>query len=205
LKEAINVKLNATDIQILSHLTKHPKATFKEIAQEISNNGKKIHPSTIFRRVNRLKDLFTLKPFFKPQNQLIPYFIGLEIATSNIADFLKDFENCPRVTEIHRLSGKFNILMKMVFKDQRGITLCVDRHLRVNPAVKDITLCASSMPITPSHVYLQEITLKNPKEVKTAPCGDICSKCPDYDINCLGCPATALYKQNSFPISESRS
>jgi DNA-binding Lrp family transcriptional regulator len=89
------VKLNTTDIQILSHLTKNPNATFKEIAEEISVSGKKIHPSTIFRRVSRLRELFEVKSFFKTKNQLIQYFIGLEVASSHIDDFLKNFENCP--------------------------------------------------------------------------------------------------------------
>ena len=164
-----------------------------------------MHPSTIFRRVNRLKELFTLKHFFDTRNQVVPYFLGLEVSSDNIQNFLKSFQNCPRVTEIHRLSGKFNILMKMVFEDQRGITLCVDRHLRPNPAVKTITLCSSSMSLKPSLVYLPKIYLKVKKETKTAPCGDDCGKCPDLEINCLGCPATSYYKQDSFPIAANRS
>ena len=199
------MKLNEIDIQILSHLTKNNDATFKEIAKVISSNGKKIHPSTIFRRVSRLKELYDVKSYFDTKNQVVQYFIGLEVASNNIEKFLKTFENCPRVSEIYRLSGKFNMLMKMIFEDQRGITLCVDRHLRVNPAVKNITLCASSMPLKPSQVYIPEIYLKNNKDVKTTPCGDNCSKCNDYDINCLGCPATSMYKLESFPISKTRS
>lgn len=199
------MKLNETDIQILSHLTKNPDATFKEIAKAISESGKKIHPSTIFRRVSRLKELYDVRPFFDTKNQLVQYFVGLEVASNNIDNFLKTFENCPRVSEIHRLSGKFNILMKMIFEDQRGITLCVDRHLRINPSVKNITLCASSMPLKPPQVYVPEIYLKKAKDTKLTPCGDNCSKCSDYDLNCLGCPATSMYQLESFPISKTRS
>ncbi len=194
--------MDATDIQILAYITKNPNATLKEIAEEIRQNGKKLHPSTIFRRVNRLTNKYSLKPFFHIENEVIPYYLGLEVASDQIKEFLKTFQNCPRVIEIHRVTGTFNILMKMVFENIRGITLCVDKHIRINPSVKSLHLCAPSMPLKPKEIYLPEIILQNPKEAaKITPCGVQCSKCLDYEINCLGCPTTQWYKQSSFPLS----
>jgi len=195
--------LDNIDIQILSYICKNPEATYKEIAGKIDSK-KKIHPSTIFRRMNKLKKFYKMKPYISLENQFINYFVGLEIDIEKVDKFLSVFMNCPKVVEISRLSGKFNILMKMVFEDQRGLTLCVDQHVRQNESVKSISLISSSIPIKPMDNYLPEIILKEKSNLKTSPCGALCLKCQEYEINCLGCPSTKYYKLDSFPIARNR-
>jgi DNA-binding Lrp family transcriptional regulator len=197
------LKFDELDIKILYHLTKDSRISFRKIAEEIAHGSdeyKNINSSTVFRRFKRLKKYLSFNTSF--EKELIHNFnlIGVVVNIDELGKVIKDYKNCPRVVEIYRLSGKFNLLFKGIFEDPLIFSSFID-ELRSDPRIQSVELCVNCQQVEPDTIELNELICEN-SNLSVAPCGRRCDECNDYTETCPGCPATKWYAKKIFPIRE---
>lgn len=198
------MKFDELDIKILYYLTKDSRISFRKIAEEIAHNSdeyKNINSSTVFRRFKRLKKYLSFNTRF--ENDLIHHFnlIGVVVNIDDINKVIQDYTHCPRVAEMYRLSGKFNLLFKGIFEDPMIFSSFID-ELRSDPRIRSVELCVNCKQVVPESIEFKELVCEKSNAV-VSPCGRRCDECNDYKDVCPGCPATKWYSKNIFPIKES--
>ncbi len=136
------------------------------------------------------------------EKDLVHHFnlIGVVVNIDEINKIIKDYKNCPRVVEIYRLSGKFNLLFKGIFEDPMIFSSFID-ELRSDSRIKSVELCVNCQQVAPEPIAIKELFDDNSNAV-VAPCGRKCDECTDYKDACPGCPATKWYCMTIFPIKE---
>jgi len=197
------MKLDELDIKILAHLVKNSRTSFRKIAEEISHESdenKNINSSTIFRRFKKLKRHLAFNTAF--DKDVIHNFnlIGIVVNIDDINEVIKAYKQCPRVIEIYRLSGRFNLLFKGIFEDPMIFSSFID-ELRSDPKIKSVELCVNCQQIEPEAIELKELLCDTSSQI-VAPCGRKCDECNDYMEGCPGCPSTKWYSKKIFPLKE---
>ncbi|MFX1465529.1 MAG: Lrp/AsnC ligand binding domain-containing protein [Promethearchaeota archaeon] len=136
------------------------------------------------------------------EKDLVHHFnlIGVVVNIDDINKIINDYKNCPRVVEIYRLSGKFNLLFKGIFEDPMIFSSFID-ELRSDSRIKSVELCVNCQQVVPEPIAIKELFDDNSNAV-VAPCGRKCDECTDYKDACPGCPATKWYCKTIFPIKE---
>jgi len=104
---------------------------------------------------------------------------------------------CPRVIQLFRRSGEYNITMYLVLEDISKVEAFVNCHMRYNDTVTryghSIIKSSSSMISLPIRLRCERGS--SPR------CGMniACNECSEYDENrCHGCPQTVFYKGGFF-------
>jgi len=201
------MKFDELDLKILAYLVRNSRMSFRKIAEAIShesegNKNKNINSSTIFRRFKKLKKHLTFKTAFD-EAILHPFnLIGVVVNIDEISKVIESYKNCPRVIEIYRLSGKFNLLFKGIFENPMIFSSFID-ELRSDPRIKSVELCVNCQQVAPESIGFKELLCETSnRPLIVAPCGRKCDECNDYKEGCPGCPATKWYSKKNFPLKD---
>jgi DNA-binding Lrp family transcriptional regulator len=186
--------MDIIDRKIIVQLQHNNRTTYEEMGQLIgySSMGAK-------RRVNKLitKGIITLSTTLNTDLlNLHLAFIFLEVKNADAITRLVDrFQNCPRVVNIFRTMGGYNLIALVIAEDQNTLESILIEQCTLrsgNEIRRSEFFPISRIEFTP-HLYIRKF-LAHKKVLKT-PCNVDCSHCPQYkNRQCVGCPSTSHYK-----------
>ena len=186
--------LDEVDRKIVSKLQLDGRTTLQELAK---NSG--FTSMGIRKRLRRLLEQDAIKvsallnPFFF---SLSPAIILLEMESAEAMQNLLDrFRECPRVINIFKTMGGFNLIALVVAEDRNTLeSISVEKcSLRSGEGIRRSEFYSIS-DIYFSHFLPVREHLTHKGRTIT-PCNVDCRPCSRYQNNkCVGCPSTHYYK-----------
>ncbi len=186
--------MDEVDRKIISKLQLNGRTTLKELAKNTGYTSMGVrkrlqnllHQGAV--KVSALLNPFALK--------LFPAIVLLEMESAEaMRNLLEKFKDCPRVIQIFKTLGGYNLIALVVAEDQNTLdSISIEKcSLRSRAGIRrsefypvsDIYF-SSFLPIRKYLAY---------KKRETAPCNVDCRPCARYvDGKCVGCPATIYYR-----------
>jgi DNA-binding Lrp family transcriptional regulator len=169
-----------TSLEELSKLTGYTSMGTKKRLQKLLNQGT-IHISA------------SLNP---SQLKLLPAIVMLEMESAQaMQNLIKRFEKCPRVINIFKTIGGYNLIALVVAENQDTLeSISVEKcSLRSSLGIRR----SEFYPISDTDYspFLQIRQNLAHKEKAVAPCNVDCNSCSRYEtLKCVGCPASCHYK-----------
>ena len=119
--------VSAIDIQIINLLKANARASFAEIGREIA-----LSPSSVRERVQKLEDLGVIKSYSVKLDQALlgnglEVFILLKIFDGKLKYILSEINTFPEVQEVFRITGPYNIHVRVVLRDQLHLQQFIDK------------------------------------------------------------------------------
>lgn len=119
--------INAIDRQIINLLKNNARASFAEIGREIA-----LSPSSVRERVQKLEDLGVIKSYSIKLDQALlgnglEVFILLKIFDGKLKYILSEINTFPEVQEVFRITGPYNIHVRVVLRDQLHLQQFIDK------------------------------------------------------------------------------
>jgi Lrp/AsnC family leucine-responsive transcriptional regulator len=115
------------DLKIINILKKNARASFAEIGREIA-----LSPSSIRERIQKLEDLEVIKSYnIKLDHGMLgnglEVFIMLKIFDGKLKFILSEITSYPEVLEVFRITGPYNIHMRVALRDQLHLQQFIDQ------------------------------------------------------------------------------
>ncbi|GAB4282522.1 MAG: Lrp/AsnC ligand binding domain-containing protein [Marinilabiliales bacterium] len=112
-----DLRIDKTDLQIISLLLKNAKTPYKEISKKL-----KISMGTVHVRVKKLESLKIIKGFlldvdFEKLGYNLVVFIGLIINGKYHENVVKELMKINELIELHHTTGKYHMLAKLICKN----------------------------------------------------------------------------------------
>jgi DNA-binding Lrp family transcriptional regulator len=186
--------MDAVDRKIVSQLQQDGRTTLEELAKTagFTSMGIKKRLQKLLSN-DSLKVSAMLNPFsFK----LSPAIVLLEMESAEAMQNLLDrFKDCPRVIQIFKTIGGYNLIGLVIAEDQDTLeSISVEKcSLRSSTGIRR----SEFYPI--GDIYFSPFLSVREhlahKEKTVAPCNVECRPCARYkDKKCVGCPATSHYR-----------
>ncbi len=186
--------MDAIDKKIVTQLQADGRTTLEELSQitGFTSMGTK-------KRLERLiqKGIIKVSALINPSVlKLHPAIIMLEMESADAMQELLDrFEHCPRVIQIFKTVGGFNLIAFVVAETQETLeSISMEKcSLRCSRGVRR----SEFYPVSETYFspFLQIRENLAHKEKKVTPCKIECDPCNRYEIQkCVGCPTTSNYK-----------
>jgi DNA-binding Lrp family transcriptional regulator len=127
---------------------------------------------------------------------LHPAIVMLEMESAEaMQNVLDRFEECPRVVQIFKTIGGYNLMALIVAETQETLeSISMEKcSLRCSKGIRR----SEFYPISGTYFspFLQIRENLTHKEKKVAPCNVDCNPCNRYETQkCVGCPTTSNYK-----------
>jgi len=184
--------LDEVDRTIISQLTKDGRTTLKDLSQLVgfsSVGTKKRLDKLVENGILKVTSLLNLKEL-----GMHAAIVLMEIESSEAMEkLLKRFEDCPRVVNIFKTMGGYNLVALVVAEDRDTLeSISVEKcSLRTSEGIRR----SEFIPIgnifySPFLAMREHLTHK--EKTKT-PCNVDCRTCKRYKVECGGCPATSYY------------
>lgn len=186
--------MDDVDRIIISHLQVDGRATLEELAKNTgftSMGVKKRLQKLILQGAIKVTAL--LNPYhFK----LYPAIVLLEMESAEaMQTLLHRFKDCPRVIQIFKTIGGFNLIALVVAENQETLeSISIEKcSLRSSVGIRRSEFYPIGEVYFSPFLSVREHLAHKGKT--TAPCNVNCEPCTRYANNkCAGCPATTLYK-----------
>jgi DNA-binding Lrp family transcriptional regulator len=186
--------LDEIDKKIITQLQANGRTTAEELAKitGFTSMGAK-------KRLEKLLKNGTIKisALINPSVlKLHPAFVMLEMESAEaMQDLLNRFEECPRVVEIFKTVGGYNLIALVVAETQETLeSISMEKcSLRCSRGIRR----SEFYPISETYFspFLQIRESLAQQEKKTAPCKVDCDPCNRYESKkCVGCPTTVNYR-----------
>ncbi|MHA1576426.1 MAG: Lrp/AsnC family transcriptional regulator [Candidatus Thorarchaeota archaeon] len=123
-------------------------------------------------------------------------FIGLETENAEVTDrLLEQYKNCPRLTMLAPVTGRYNLFAVMVAEDTFSLESILGTcSIRTQPGIRKSEAWFGNSPSLPEFVHL-DLSPAKKKNDKEAACGFTCVTCKRYELGrCVGCPSTSSYR-----------
>tara|TARA_R110002012_G_scaffold322105_1_gene555814 strand:- start:19440 stop:19868 length:429 start_codon:yes stop_codon:yes gene_type:complete len=122
--------LSSIDTQIIKLLKKNSRASFAEIGRKIA-----LSPSSVRERIQKLEDLGVIKSYSIKLNHAmmgngLEVFIMLKIFDGKLKYILSEITTYPEVLEVFRITGPYNIHMRVALRDQLHLQQFVDKLIK---------------------------------------------------------------------------
>ncbi|TRO48901.1 winged helix-turn-helix transcriptional regulator [Candidatus Bathyarchaeota archaeon] len=184
--------MDEVDRTIISQLTKDGRTTLKDLSQLVgfsSVGTKKRLDKLMENGILKVTSLLNLKEL-----GMQAAIVLMEIESSEAMEkLLKRFEDCPRVINIFKTMGGYNLVALVVAEDRDTLeSISVEKcSLRTSEGIRR----SEFIPIgnifySPFLAMREHLTHK--EKTKT-PCNVDCRTCRRYKVECGGCPATSYY------------
>ncbi|MEM2110342.1 MAG: AsnC family transcriptional regulator [Candidatus Bathyarchaeia archaeon] len=186
--------MDDVDRKIISQLQIDGRATLEELAKEVGFTSMGVK-----KRLQRLSQqgairmAASINPFvFK----LFPAVVLLEMESAEaMQKLLERFKDCPRVIQIFKTIGGYNLIALVVAENQDTLeSISIEKcSLRSSAGIRRSEFYPIGeihfLPFLPVREHLTH------KEIETAPCNVDCRPCARYITGkCVGCPATIYYR-----------
>jgi DNA-binding Lrp family transcriptional regulator len=128
--------------------------------------------------------------------KLYPVIVMLEMENAEAIQALLDrFEQCPRVVQIFKTVGGYNLIALVVAENQETLeSISMEKcSLRCSKGIRR----SEFYPISETYFspFLQIRENLAHKGNKVTPCNVVCDPCGRYEKQkCVGCPTTTIYK-----------
>jgi DNA-binding Lrp family transcriptional regulator len=186
--------MDEVDRKIISQLHEDGRATLEELSKTVgfTSMGIKKRLQKLLSN-DALKVTAMLNPFsFK----LFPAIVLLEMESAKaMQNLLNRFKDCPRVVQIFKTIGGYNLIGLVIAEDQDTLeSISVEKcSLRSSSGIRR----SEFYPI--GDIYFSPFLSVREhlahKEKTIAPCNVDCRPCARYkDKKCVGCPATNHYR-----------
>ncbi len=186
--------MDAIDQKIITQLQADGRTTLQEIAKSIgfTSMGTK-------KRLERLLKKGTIKvaALINPSAlKLHPAIVMLEMESAEaMQDLLNRFEECPRVIQIFKTVGGYNLIALVVAETQETLeSISMEKcSLRCSKGIRR----SEFYPVSDTYFspFLQIREGLAHKEKKVTPCKVDCDPCNRFETQkCVGCPTTSHYK-----------
>jgi DNA-binding Lrp family transcriptional regulator len=186
--------MDDVDRKIISQLQLDGRATLEELAKQTgftSMGVKKRLQKLISQGVIQVSAL--MNPFsFK----LYPAVVLMEMESADaMQNLLERFKNCPRVVQIFKTIGGYNLIALVIAEDRDTLeSISIEKcSLRSSTGIRRSEFYPiGDIYFTPFLPIREHLTHK---DRHTAPCDVNCKPCTRYvNEKCVGCPATIHYK-----------
>lgn len=186
--------MDQTDKKIITLLQTDGRTTLQYIAKNIglTSMGTK-------KRLEKLLKNGTIKisALINPNAlKLHPAIIMLEMESAEAMQQLLDrFQDCPRVIQIFKTMGGFNLIALVIAETQETLeSISMEKcSLRCSKGIRR----SEFYPISETHFspFLQIRENLAQEETKITPCNVNCHPCNRYENDkCVGCPTTINYR-----------
>jgi DNA-binding Lrp family transcriptional regulator len=186
--------LNEVDRKIISQLQIDGRVTLEELANNVgfTSMGVKKRLQRLIQQ-NAIKVTTLMNPFFF---KLHPAVVLLEMESAEaMQKLLERFKDCPRVINIFKTIGGYNLIALVVAENQDTLeSISIEKcSLRSSAGIRRSEFYPiGDIHFTPFLPIREHLTHK---EKHTAPCDVDCKPCTRYlNGKCVGCPATIHYK-----------
>lgn len=118
------------DRQIINFLKENARASFAEIGRKIA-----LSPSSVRERIQKLEDLGVIKSYSVQLNQALlgnglEVFILLKIFDGKLKYILSEINTFPEVQEVFRITGPYNIHVRVALRDQLHLQQFIDKLIK---------------------------------------------------------------------------
>ncbi|WP_194852484.1 Lrp/AsnC family transcriptional regulator [Nonlabens antarcticus] len=118
------------DLKIINILKINARASFAEIGREIA-----LSPSSIRERIQKLEDQEVIKSYnIKLDHAMLgnglEVFIMLKIFDGKLKFILSEITTYPEVLEVFRITGPYNIHMRVALRDQLHLQQFIDKLIK---------------------------------------------------------------------------
>jgi Lrp/AsnC family leucine-responsive transcriptional regulator len=161
-------KLDDTDRQIIGLLGTDARLSLSDIGKELNLSHVTIRNRLINLFENNLVKTSVLVNILKLHIEIVHLLVQTE-GVNSTRELINRFKDCPRIIQMSTVLGQF--------RTARGVR---------NSSI----LSVGGLVSPPFFPIKFRISCK-----KETPCGLNCEDCEEYKLeNCLGCPATSIYK-----------
>lgn len=186
--------LDDVDRSIISELQLDGRKSLEELAKKVGYTSMGVR-----RRLQKLiqkgaiRVSAAINPFFY---KLFPAMVLLEMESGEaIKNLLERFKDCPRVVQIFKTIGGYNLIALVVAEDLDTLeSISIEKcSLRTGAGIRR----SEFYPIGGIHFspYLQIREHLTHKNMRNAPCDVDCKSCTRFaEGKCVGCPATIHYR-----------
>ncbi len=185
--------MDEIDKKIIGHLQSDGRATLQDLAKTIgfTSMGTK-------KRLEKLvkKETIKVTALINPNAlKLHPAIVMLEMESAEaMQELLKRFEECPRVIQIFKTVGGYNLIALVVAETQETLeSISMEKcSLRCSKGIRR----SEFYPVSETYFspFLQIRENLAHKEKKVTPCNVECDPCKRYETQkCVGCPTTTNY------------
>jgi len=186
--------LDEIDRMIISELQIDGRSTLEKLAKRTgyTSMGVKKRLQKLIEQ-NAIKVSALLNPlYFK----LFPAIVLLEMESAKaIQNLLERFKNCPRVVQIFKTLGGYNLIAIVIAEDQNTLeSISIEKcSIRSGAGIRRSEFYPVSDIYFSHFLPIREHLASKIGEV--APCGVECKPCTRYvGGKCVGCPATVDYR-----------
>ncbi len=182
------------DKKIIGQLQSDGRATLQDLAKTVgftSMGTKKRLERLIKKDIIKVSALINLSAL-----KLHPAIIMLEMESAEAMQELLDrFEECPRVVQIFKTVGGYNLIALVVAETQETLeSISMEKcSLRCSRGIRR----SEFYPVSDTYFspFLQIRQNLAHKENRVTPCNVECDPCNRYETQkCVGCPTTTPYK-----------
>jgi DNA-binding Lrp family transcriptional regulator len=190
----MTITVDETDKKIITLLQEDGRATLQDIAKHIglTSMGTK-------KRLEKLQKNKTIKiqALINPNAlKLHPAIVMLEIESAEaMQQLLERFKDCPRVIQIFKTVGGYNLIALVVAENQETLeSISMEKcSLRCSQGVRRSEFYPISETLFSPFLQIREELAQ--KEKKVTPCNVDCNPCPRYENQkCVGCPTNIHYR-----------
>jgi len=186
--------LDNVDKKIITQLQADGRTTLQDLAKTIgfTSMGTK-------KRLERLlkKGIIKVSALVNPSAlKLHPAIIMLEMESAEaMQELLNRFEQCPRVVQIFKTVGGYNLIALVIAETQETLeSISMEKcSLRCSRGIRR----SEFYPVSETYFspFLQIRENLAHKEKKVTPCNVECDPCNRFETQkCVGCPTTSQYK-----------
>ncbi len=186
--------MDEVDKKIVAQLQQDGRETLQDLAKSVgfTSMGTK-------KRLEKLLKKGTIKvaALINPNAlKLHPAIVMLEMESAEaMQGLLNRFEECPRVVQIFKTVGGYNLIALVVAETQETLeSISTEKcSLRCSKGIRR----SEFYPVSDTYFspFLQIREGLAHKEKKVSPCNVDCDPCNRYETQkCVGCPTTSRYK-----------
>ncbi|HEX9862977.1 MAG TPA: Lrp/AsnC family transcriptional regulator [Candidatus Bathyarchaeia archaeon] len=188
------VDLDSVDKKIITQLQKEGRATLQDMAKKVgyTSMGTK-------KRLQRLlkNGIIKVSALINPSALgLHPAIVMLEMESAEaMQELLNRFEECPRVVQIFKTVGGYNLIALVVAETKETLeSISMEKcSLRCSKGVRRSEFYPVSDTYFSPFLQIRESLAR--REKKVTPCNVDCDSCNRYENQkCVGCPTTSHYK-----------
>src|SRR6188474_253927 len=151
--QTTSAALDATNLEILRHLTAQPDLAIRELARRVDMSAPAVN-----ERVLRMKDAGVIK---REWLEVDPHALGLAVTAyvrvrpmpGGLAKIVKLAQSTPAVVECHRVTGEDCLMMKVLAPNVQELEGLLDRFLMHGNTTSSLIV---SSPVPPRNPPLPE-------------------------------------------------
>ncbi len=186
--------MDEVDKKIIAHLQEDGRTSLEDLAKVtgFTSMGTK-------KRLEKLieKGIIKISALINPSALgLHPAIVMLEMESAEaMQNILDRFEECPRVVQIFKTIGGYNLMALIVAETRETLeSISMEKcSLRSSKGIRRSEFYTISDTYFSPFLQIRENFAR--KEKKVAPCNVECDPCNRYQTQkCVGCPTTSNYK-----------